>query len=169
MQKKANRKLFSLWTGELTATVLFAVLWLLFIQQQKWADPYLISFPPIYAFVVLEFILLQGSLYWFLKWKQAKQKKYTGLPTAQLRMFLLFKKINFVLFLIGALVLLYQIITFSVGHYWFTFLYAFAIIEHINYFHIRLSYQTSEELKEFFHQKKFRPSILAKELAMLKR
>ncbi|MFJ7859346.1 hypothetical protein ACIQZM_15785 [Peribacillus sp. NPDC097206] len=169
MQKKANRKLYSLWTGELTATVLFAALWLLFIQQQKWVDPYLISFPPIYAFVVLEFILLQGSLYWFLKWKQAKQKKFVGLPSAQLRIFRAFKKINMVLILIGLLVAVYQFIFFSVGHYWFIFLYAFAIIEHINYYHIRLSYQTPEELKEFFHQKKFRPSILAKELAMLRR
>ncbi|MFJ7746909.1 hypothetical protein [Peribacillus sp. NPDC097295] len=167
MQKKANRKLFHLFTGELTATILFAVMWLLYIQQQIWIT-YLTSFPPIYAFVLLEFILLQGSLFWFLKWKQAKQKKYVQLPYTQLRMFLLFKKINFVLIVIGALVLVYQIIKFPAGHYWFAFLYAFAIIEHINYYHIRLSYQTLDEIKEFLRQKKFRSSILAKELTMLK-
>ncbi|MGE7603489.1 hypothetical protein ACQKL5_13525 [Peribacillus sp. NPDC097675] len=167
MQKKADRKLFHLFTGELTATILFAAMWLLYIQQQIWIAHFT-SFPPIYAFVLLEFILLQGSLYWFLKWKRAKQKKYGPLPPSHLRMFLLFKKINFVLILIGALVSVYQIIKFPDGHYWFAFLYAFAIIEHINYYHIRLSYQTPDEIKEFLRQKKFRSSILAKELAMLK-
>ena len=167
MQQKANRKLFNLFTGELTATILFAALWLLFIQQQKWT-PYLTSFPPIYAFVTLEFILLQGSTYWFLKWKQAKQKKYGQLPSSQLRIFMRFKKINYVLIFIGVLVAVYQVILFPGGLYWFAFLYAFAIIEHINYYHIRLSYQTSDEIKEFLRQKKFRSSILAKELEKVK-
>ena len=167
MQKKANRKLFNLFTGELMATILFAALWLLYIQQ-KIGTAYLTSFPPIYAFALLEFILLQGSTYWFLKWKQAKQKKYGQLPYSQLRIFLLFKKTNFVLIVIGALVSVYQIYLFPAGLYWYAFLYAFAIIEHINYYHIRLSYQTSDEIKEFLRQKKFRSSILAKELEKLK-
>ena len=66
--------------------------------------------------------------------------------------------------LIGVFVLIYQIISKPIEFYWFVFLFLFAVIEHINYYYIRLSYQTVEDIKELKRQKGFRRSRLAKEL-----
>lgn len=169
MQKRVKRKLFHLYTGELMATVIFAVLWVSFLMQHDWTDSYLTSFSSVYAFVLLEFILLQGSLYWFLKWKRAKENDYAHLPYTQLRIFLFFKRINLLLIATGIAVFFYQLKVVGSGIYWYLFLYVFAIIEHINYYHVRLSYQSPEEMREFIRQKGLRKSILAKELNDLKK
>ncbi|WP_010676596.1 hypothetical protein [Bacillus timonensis] len=163
MKEKAQKKLFSLWTGELSAAVLFPILWMIYIPTFDWSNHYLTTFPHIFVFCILEYILLQGSLYWCLKWKQVKQGKSSSLTDKHLARFRFFKVSNLVLIMIGIPVLVYQT-TFSKGLYWYLFLYGFAIIEHINYYHIRLSYMIVEEIKEFIHQKGFRRSILAREL-----
>lgn len=169
MQKRVKRKLFHLYTGEFMATVIFAVLWVSFLMQHDWTDSYLTSFSSVYAFILLEFILLQGSLYWFLKWKRAKENDYAHLPYTQLRIFLFFKRINLFLIATGIAVFFYQLKVVESGIYWYLFLYVFAIIEHINYYHLRLSYQSPEEMKEFLRQRGLRKSILAKELNELKK
>jgi len=43
-------------------------------------------------------------------------------------------------------------------------LFSFAVIEHINYYHIRLSFMSVEEIKELLGLKRLRRSLLAKEL-----
>ncbi len=163
MKEKAQKKLFGLWTGELAAAILFPILWLLYIPTFKWSNHYLTTFPHLLAFCILEFILFQGSFYWYLKWKQVKQGKSSTLTNKQLTSFRFFKISNLVLLVIGIPVLVYQA-TFSKGLYWYLFLYGFAIIEYINYYHIRLSYMSVEEIREFNRQKGFRRSILAREL-----
>ncbi|EID43751.1 hypothetical protein [Parageobacillus thermoglucosidasius] len=167
MQKKVERKLFHLFIGELSAAVIFALIWIMYIQLFEWAEPYLTSFSSLYAFILLEFILLQGSFYWFLKWKQVQRKCYSHLPYHQLRLFAFFKRFNLLLISIGLLFMIYQFKVFPIDFYWFVFLYVFAIIEHINYYHIRLSYQSIEEIKDFIRQKGFRSSKLARELKNL--
>jgi hypothetical protein len=165
MQKRVTRKLFSLYTGELFAAFTFALMWLLYIQLFEWSVPYLTSFSSLYAFALLEFILLQGSYYWYLKLKQVKRNDFSNLPARQLRTFAIFKRMNSWYILIGLLVLIYQIISKPKEIYWFIFLFLFAVIEHINYYYFRLSYQSIEELKELKRQKGFRRSKLAKELS----
>jgi len=41
-------------------------------------------------------------------------------------------------------------------------------IEHVNYYHIRLSYMSLDEIKTFIRQKGFRSSLLAKELKSIR-
>ncbi len=164
MQEKVKRKLVSLYTGELVAVFTFAFIWVLYIQLFEWSIPYLRAFTSIYAFALLEFILLQGSYYWHLKLQQVRQGDLTRLPAKQLRLFSLFKKMNAFFIVIGLFILAYLMIRNQSERYWFLFLYLFAAIEYINYYYIRLSYQTLEELKELKRQKGFRKSRLAKEL-----
>ncbi|USG67162.1 hypothetical protein NDK47_07695 [Brevibacillus ruminantium] len=164
MDKKIQGKLFRLCAGEFFAAVMFPVLWIMYLQIIEWTEPYLTSIPSIYAFVLLEFILLQGSLYWFLKWKQAKQGNFYRLPNRQLCIFVWCKRVNFLLIGIGFLFFFYQITTSAVDLYWFVFLFLFAIIEHVNYYHIRISYLSWEEIKEFIGQRGFRRSRLAREM-----
>ncbi|MEH7385067.1 hypothetical protein V7147_06585 [Bacillus sp. JJ1521] len=163
MKERTQKKLYGLWTGEFAAAILFPILWLFYIPTFKWSNEYLTTFPHIFAFCILELILFQGSYYWYLKWKRVKEGKRSLLTNKQRVTFRIFKKINLVLLVIGIPVLVYQA-TFSKGLYWYLFLFGFAIIEYINYYHIRLSYMSVKEIKEFIQQKGFRRSILAREL-----
>ncbi|WP_246001049.1 hypothetical protein [Brevibacillus panacihumi] len=164
MHNKVKKKLFGLFAGEWFAALMFAVLWVLYLYLLEGFEVYLTSAPSLYAFVLLEWILLQGGYYWFLKWRQVKNKSFSSLPDHQLRLFAFFKKSNLLLICIGILVLIYQCCVFAADFYWFLLLFSFAVIEHINYYHIRLSYMSVEEIKEFLAQKGFRRSLLAKEL-----
>ncbi|CRK84999.1 hypothetical protein [Neobacillus massiliamazoniensis] len=164
MQKKVEKKLLKLFTGELSATIIFALVWIEFLQLYRWTVPYLTSFSSLYAFALLEFILLQGSYYWFLKLKQTKRKDYSHLPYRQLKIFAVFRGFNLFLIGIGIIIMIYQLVVFPIEFFWFVFLYFFAIIEYINYYHIRLSYQSIDEIKELIRQKELRSSKLAKEL-----
>jgi len=164
MRKKIEKKYYSLFTGELSATISFAGVWVFYLKLYSSLEVHLTSYYPLYAFTLLEFILLQGSLYWYLKLKQVRQNIFSSLPPTQLRVFYLLKKLNLFLFAIGAIILIYQLTTLSTKIYWFLFLYLFALVEYINYFHIRLSYLSPEEIKEFKRQKGFKSSKLAKEL-----
>lgn len=165
MKKNVEKKLFSLMSGEFFALVMFAFLWILYINILDTFDAHLTSLENIYAFLLLEFILLQGSIYWYLKWSKVKHNKSYHLSHRQLHVFRWFRRINVLLLCIGLFIFLknigYSPITFN-GFY--LFLYCFALIEYINYYHLRLSYLTSQELKELLHQKGLRRSILAREL-----
>lgn len=168
MHKKVEKKLFNLCTGEFTATVMFIVVWLMYMQSFERFERYLTSYTSIYAFILLEFILLQGTYYWFLKWRQVKQKDFTNLPNEKLRFFAMFNKINLVLITIGLGIFIYVFIEQNYNLYWYGFLFIFAIIEYLNYYKVRLSYMSVGEIKEFIQQKGFRRSKLARELQSLK-
>lgn len=143
---------------------MFLMLWIIFPISVEGTGPYMKSAGAVFAFFLLEWILLQGTLYWYLKWRNVKRTGQSALKPSWLKLFQFFKRVNLGLIAIGFLAFVYQILTFPQGVYWFLFVYGFAIAEQINYYHIRLSYQTPEEIKEFTRQKGFRPSILAKEL-----
>jgi len=164
MHNKVKKKLFGLFTGEWFAALMFAVLWVLYLYLLEGFEVYLTSAPSLYAFVLLEWILLQGGYYWFLKWRQVRGKSFSNLPDHQLKLFAFLKKSNLFLIAIGSIVLIYQCYVFAADFYWFLFLFSFAVIEHINYYHIRLSYMSVEEIKELLGQKRLRRSLLAKEL-----
>ncbi|CAK8581456.1 hypothetical protein [Priestia megaterium] len=162
---KVKRKLFGLWTGELTSALLFAALWVGYLNGFSHLAFYLTTFSGVYAFIILEFILFQGSLYWFMKWRRVRRKEDSHLPSSYIQLFLLFKKMNKILLVIGLGVFVYHCINYGLkGLVFFLGLYAFAWIEYINYYVIRLSYQSPSEIKEFFEQKGFKRSILAREI-----
>ena len=144
--------------------MMFLVLWIIFPISVEGTGPYMRSVGAVFAFFLLEWILLQGTLYWYLKWRNVKKTGQSALSQSWLKLFRGLKRINLALIAVGLLALVQLLFTFPQGAYWFLVVYGFAIAEQINYYHIRLSYQTPEEIKEFTRQKGFRPSILAKEL-----
>lgn len=103
-----------------------------------------------------------------LKWRQAKHRDFTILPDYHLKFFRILKRVN--LFLIGAgfVLLIYESINHSKACYWTLFLYLFALAEYINYYYIRLFYQSVDEMKDFLRHRKLRRSKLAEELKQLK-
>lgn len=167
MHKKLSTKFFNLFFGELSATILFALVWVEFIYMVDWAGIYLTSGYTIAAFILLEFILLQGSFYWYVKWKQAKRGEMQPLSEPLRLVFLFCKRINLFLVASGLVLFVYLIFTNSIYLYWYTFLYLFAVAELINYYYVRLSYQTAREWKELLtllRKGRLKPSKLAKEL-----
>ena len=164
MYQKLTTKLFKLFTGELAATIVFVTVWIMYLNTYEWTKPYLTSLATLFAFFLLEFLLLQGSYYWFLKWRQAKRRNFSFLPKNKLKFFTAFKKLNILLLGVGFGILLYQLFYFSNVFYWLLFLYLFALVEHINYYHVRLSYQTREVIEELKRHRRFRSSKLAEEL-----
>lgn len=164
MYHKLTKKLFNLFSGELAATIMFATVWLMFLTSHEWTKPYLTSFTPLFAFLLLEFLLLQGSFYWYLKWRQARRRDFSNLPEYQLKLFRGLKRVNLFLLGVGFVLVIYELISYPKEMYWFLFLYLFALAEYINYYHVRLSYQTMGEMKEFKRHRRFRRSKLAEEL-----
>lgn len=100
-----------------------------------------------------------------MKWKRVRRKEDSHLPSSYIQLFLLFKKMNKILFALGLGVLVYHCVQLGIkGLAFFLGLYAFAWLEYINYYVIRLSYQSPSEIKEFFEQKRFKRYILAREI-----
>jgi len=164
MHNKIKKKLLHLYTGELTATIVFLIVWLVYLQKYEWAS---LTGYTAYAFILLEFILLQGTYYWYLKYNQIKHGDLGALPHRWLRLFKACKLINVVLIGLGVPLIIVQLSSLPANFYFFLFLYLFAIGEYINYYHIRLSYQTSEEINDWLRHKKLRSSRLARELKKL--
>ncbi|WP_223837353.1 hypothetical protein [Bacillus swezeyi] len=104
----------------------------------------------------MEFLLLQGSLYWYLKYKRVKQNSCSDLSPQIIRFFLLFKRLNLMLAGAGFLIFIYQIQNKSLD----LMLYIFSMF----LLHIRLSYLSIEEIKLLMRQRGPRSSLLAKEL-----
>ncbi|RWZ50162.1 hypothetical protein EQV77_17600 [Halobacillus fulvus] len=163
MKGSLERKLLKLTTGEFAATAVFALLWVYYLSINDKGSMTALS--NVFAFILLELILLQGSFYWYLKWKKVKKGRPYTLPNRQLTVFLWFKRLNIVLLLVGILLLIFD----QAFSFFFLLVYGFALIEHINYYHIRLSYMNTEEVKEFIRQKGFRRSVLAKELESIRK
>ncbi|MDI3093205.1 hypothetical protein QJ133_18930 [Priestia megaterium] len=100
-----------------------------------------------------------------MKWKRVRRKEDSHLPSRYIQLFLLFKKMNKILLTLGLGVLVYHCVQLGInGLAFFLGLYALAWLEYINYYVIRFSYQSPSEIKEFFEQKRFKRSILAREI-----
>ncbi|WP_242486044.1 hypothetical protein [Peribacillus sp. TH24] len=92
MKKKVEKKLYNLMFGEFSALIMFAFIWVIYLYILDKFDHYLTSMQNIYAFILLEFILLQGSIYWYLKWRKVKDNKSYNLSDSPIIYFPVVKK-----------------------------------------------------------------------------
>ncbi|MFD1412329.1 general stress protein [Oceanobacillus jeddahense] len=133
VNKDLEKRLVYLFTGEFFAVVVFSFIYFNNFSLNQ-------SYSLNYALFTLNFMLLQGSFYWFIKWRRLKSKR-TVLPNLYKSLTIL-KKVNFTLICIMPLIVIIDI--FIMKRMSFIFLvavlvYIFAIIEYINYFHIQLT------------------------------
>ncbi|MFC3833735.1 MULTISPECIES: hypothetical protein [Deinococcus] len=142
-----KRRLLSLSAGEGMAILVFA--WL-----------YSRAAPPagsgvLYAFVVLEFLLLQGSVYWatWLWWPARPDR------AGVVRVYRALRPVNVAL-LLGLLPAVWLDGPHRLAA---TALGAFAAAEYVNYFQRRLSYPLPEFLRRLVGLR-FGPSLLSREL-----
>lgn len=159
LKKPMKQKLTSLATGELVAVLVF---WLNFFLLKKWilTTGALISIS--FSLFVLSFILIQGSVFWWILIKRISNPRFAERYTGEI--YRILKILDLILLGVGTLIIIFNSSDFSTFiisvAIWF-----FAVIEWINYFKLQLSYSLNPAvLLKYILQRKLRKSKLAKEI-----
>lgn len=133
-QEKLKKELIRLGTGELAAIVSF---WLCFFTIKVWLVDTKMMILILYPLFVLSFILIQGSIYWFILLRRMSNSlflvKYTG------NTYRILKVMDVALLCMGIPIILLNrsnIVVTALS----AFIWLFSVIEWINYYIVRLSY-----------------------------
>ncbi|HNX92226.1 MAG TPA: hypothetical protein PKI17_01775 [Syntrophomonas sp.] len=154
MKKVLKKQLIKLSTGELASILAFWLCYFVAIKEH--------TVQVIYPLSVLSFILLQGSIYWFICLIRLTKKHITFKSAG--RYYFVLKHINLLLILGFIPILIFcQSVSFKY-YFWGIFLILFALIEFINYFLVRLSYPNPGIQISRIKTKSLRKSKLAKEI-----
>ena len=120
-----------------------------------------------YAMGLVCWLLMQGTLYWHLKLR-ALTRKTRRLPSYFVPTFLTFRLSNLVCFVLFPLLAGYLRATGQVQGGQLvgaTLLWFFAILEHINYYHLQLMHDNLHDIRYLIQHKRLRPSPLRSDLA----
>nr|WP_315100756.1 hypothetical protein [uncultured Catonella sp.] len=159
-ESKIKQELIRLWTGELVAVISF---WICFFIFKKWLINTKMLISVIYPLTVLSFILIQGSIYWLILLKRLSMPQFTITNTKKI--YSILKIVDFLLLCLGIpiIILNYVNVTVMISA---IFILAFAVIEWINYYKIRLSYSYNPlVLLKHIKNGKLSKSRLAKEIS----
>lgn len=133
-ESKIKQELTKLWTGELVAVISF---WICFFIFKKWLINTKMLISVIYPLAVLSFILIQGSIYWLILLRRLSMPQFAITNTRKI--YSILKIVDLILLCVGIpiIILNYVNVTVMISA---IFILAFAAIEWINYYKIRLSY-----------------------------
>lgn len=156
-----KQKLTSLATGELVAVLVF---WMNFFLLKKWilTTGALISISISFSLFVLSFILIQGSVFWWILIKRISNPRFAERYIGKI--YRILKILDLILLGVGALIIILNYSEFPTSiislAIWF-----FAVIEWINYFKWQLSYSLNPAvLLKYILQRKLWKSKIAKEI-----
>ena len=150
MKGHIESRLKHLYSGEFFAVISFVILSVL--MNHNYPDLQLYSLFSFWtAFLLLEFLLLQGSMYWYIKLKRFKNEKTFITPENVVYKLIKLRKINLLLIALPLFAFTYDLLRLQsplpVGGLFITlFIYLFAILEYINYFYTQLSYDNIADL-----------------------
>jgi len=165
-----NRLKF-LYSGELAAVISFVILSVLI--NQNYPDLKLYSLFSFWtAFLLLEFLLLQGTMYWYTKLKRFRNEKTFITPEKVVYKLIKLRKINLLLISIPLFALIYDFLRLQsplpVGGLLIAlFIYLFAILEYINYFYTQLSYDNISDLRYLKQQRALKQSSIKRDINRL--
>ena len=154
-----KQKLTNLAVGELVAVVVFWINFFLF-KKLIITTKSLISIP--FFLFILSFILIQGSIFWFILIKRISKlgfaAKYTG------KIYNKLKILDIILLCMRVLVIILNYSTFFTMVISFA-IWIFAVIEWVNYYKLQLSYSLNPVvLLKYTMQRKLRKSKIANEI-----
>lgn len=159
MQNSLIKELKSLYTGEGMSSIGFFLIWLYACFHHDYQSiaraPY-IALPAI----TLCFMLFVGTYFWKLMLDVVRDGQKIHFTAQQKRLFIMFKRLAILLLAICSMLFIYAVITHQDYIYLSLFLFGFAIVEYINYFHVRLSYLTPREFRGLLKHKRLRKSHL---------
>lgn len=117
------------------------------------------------ALFSVSYLLMQGALYWQLKHRALSAS--APLPRYFGRLFSAFKVSNLVLFGGIALGFALQLVRngWAISLAWPLGIFLFAILEHINYYHYQLMYDTPSSARFVLRNRRLRKSALGVDLA----
>ena len=159
-KSKIKQELTKLWIGELVAVISF---WICFFIFKKWLINTKMLISVIYPLTVLSLILIQGSIYWLILLKRISMPQFAITNTRKI--YGILKIVDVILLCLGIpiIILNYVNVTVMISA---IFILAFALIEWINYYKIRLSYSYNPlVLLRLIKNGKLSKSRLAKEIS----
>lgn len=160
-EEKIKKELIRLWTGELAAVLLFWIYF--FIIKGSFKDTDLIII--IYPLLVLSFILIQGSIYWFILLKRMSVRQFLEKDTG--RVYRVLKVLDLILLLLAIPVILMNEGNVF-GKSLSILILLFSFVEWINYFVVRLSYSLNPNvLIQNIKNRRLQKSKIAKEIDKL--
>lgn len=120
------------------------------------------------SFFLLEFLLAQGSIYWYVKWKRLKIENTTVTPIQIIKRFKKLAKLNVALMVVSGSAFVYDFFrwypSLPLGSLGIAgFIYVFAALEYINYFRFQLSYNKLSDIKHLLRSKRFKQSCLSRD------
>lgn len=151
----------------LGALELFNATWIPLVVVFHWVpldlQSWLVRAPSL---VLVTYILIQGGLYWVLK-AHALQAGKRQMPGFFLPLFLFFQRSNLVLFG-GYFVLLIAVSiqgNFELADiFWGVGLFAFALLEHVNYYAYQLMHDTFNDILRLCRTRRLRRAALRQDL-----
>lgn len=166
LKKHVEKRFLYLFTGESVALIGF--IFVSYLGNNKYPQFELYSLPSFWiSFFLLEFLLVQGSYYWFTKWKRFRREKTFTTPTRTVRVLKKLQKLNILIIVITSIVFILDFVKWNpnlpVGFYIALAVYVFSILEYINYFHIQLSYDNPSDIKHLMQTKKLKQVSLNKD------
>ncbi|WP_338450592.1 general stress protein [Niallia oryzisoli] len=172
--RQALEKRFSfLYSGELSAVVMF--IFVSIMVNRAYPELHLYSLLSFWAsFLLLEFLLIQGSFYWYSKWRRLKREKISVTPMNVVQLLWKLKKWNIGLISLTSVAFVADFMRWSPtlpigGLSLSCFIYIFAILEYINYFHIQLSYDNRSDIEYLRKTKRLKKSSLNRDFMHLKK
>ena len=130
------------------------------VSETLYRQPYVVSMFSICA------ILAQGVFYWHMK-LQSICKNEVSLPSYAYQAFLYFKWADLLLLTVYTVLLVLGKAASSIDFQvtiWSNFLYIFAILEYVNYYHYQLSHDNKNDIRYLIKHKKIRRSPLWKDM-----
>ncbi|MBD3107908.1 general stress protein [Bacillus sp. AGMB 02131] len=124
------------------------------------------------SFFLLEFILLQGVIYWYIKWSRLRKENRLSTPVVVIKWFRRLQKVNVLLLVIGLLSFVIDFYKWRPaipegGFSLSIFIYVFAVLEYINYYHIQLSYDNRSDIQHLLKTKRLKEAAIRKDLRRL--
>jgi len=137
-----------------------------FVFVWDWAkSPAAVNWPlGIAALLLQSYLLVQGACYWHLKHCALSQS--SKLPDFFGRLFSVFRASNLLLFALVALAFGGEVHAagWSVQLAWPLGIFVFAMIEHINYYHYQLMYDTTSAVQFLVRNRRLRRAALGIDL-----
>ncbi len=171
MRGTLEKRLQYLFTGESMSIVGFIIVSYLLQKANPNLQLYsLYSF--WFSFFILEFLLAQGVMYWYTKWKRLKTEKISVTPIQMVRRLKVLQKWNITLIFAAPIPFIIDIMIWypslpMSGLSIALFIYLFSILEYINYFHIQLSYDNSADLQYLKRTKRLKRASLSRDFERL--
>lgn len=172
LKKTLEKRLAYLYSGELFSIITFVPV--SYLLNYAFPNLQLYSLYSFWvSFILLEFLLLQGTIYWYVKLKRLRNENNPITPIKVVRQLHCLKTVNMVMIMTAIVVFAFDFIkwypSLPLGGLTITFfIYIFAILEFINYFYIQLSYNVSD-IKDLLRSRKLKNSCMNKDFKRIKK